>query len=207
MERLATAKSSDYIRFARLLAQDITDIANIMQANPQRRCKLGEDGLTDEIVLGLSVAGYDASHDRASGGHVDVTVKLGGHSWIGEAKKDSKYDEGYKQLITRYRPASGNFSHNHGGMLLYFTGKSDLIAHRDVWHSKFMNAFQRTYPDLETISCEYSDYAFYSRHKHPVSGKPFVVRHLVVGLQFHPQDASAVASAARRQQKAKRKKS
>jgi hypothetical protein len=200
-QRIAIAKSTDYTQFAHLLTQDITDIANLMQANPQRRSKQGEDGLTDEIVLALNVAGYDASHDRSSGGHVDVTVKLGCHSWIGEAKKDSKYDEGYKQLVSRYRPASGNFKHNHAGMLLYYTGKSDLIAHRDAWYRKFVSTFQHKYRGLQFVYCGFSDYAFFSKHRHPVSGKEFIVRHLVIGLQFHPEDASARASKSRKKRR------
>ncbi|MDN4052249.1 hypothetical protein QPK32_04110 [Massilia sp. YIM B02763] len=197
-ERNVIAGKSEYEPFVELLYTDINDLINHMQANPQRRHALGEDSLTEELIMGLSVAGYDASHDTSAGGHVDITVKLGPHSWIGEAKKDQKYSDGYRQLVTRYRPASGNFDHNHGGMLLYCTSQTDLLTLRQRWKEKFEEDFKGSYSPLNITDCSKSRYAFYSSHKHPVSGHDWVVRHMLVGLQFVPQDASARGVQARK---------
>jgi len=197
-ERNAVAGQAAYEPFVKLLYTDLNDLINHMQANPQRRHELGEDSLTDEIIMGLSVAGYDASHDTSAGGHVDVTVKLGPHSWIGEAKKDQKFSDGYRQLVTRYRPASGNFEHNHGGMLLYCTTQTDLLTLRQRWKDKFKEDFDEVYKPLDIVDCDTSRYAFVSSHKHPVSGSDWIVRHMLVGLQFKPEDASARSSAKRR---------
>jgi len=202
LQRGAVSASKDYIAFVKLLYLDIDDISNTLQSNPQRRHRLSEDGISDEIVSNLGTAGYDASQDTSSGGHVDITVRLGKHTWIGEAKKDQKFDEGFLQLSTRYTPASGNFKHNHGGMLLYCTRGPDLLTMRAKWLKKLsgMRGFRR----LETIDCPESDFAFFSRHVHPVSGKHFIVRHLLIGLHFRPQDASARRSAKSRTRRPRR---
>ena len=196
-ERNVVAGQAAYEPFIKLLYTDLNDLINHMQANPQRRHSLSEDTLTDEIIMGLSVAGYDATHDTSAGGHVDVTVKLGPHSWIGEAKKDQKFSDGYRQLVTRYRPASGNFEHNHGGMLLYCTTQTDLLTLRQRWKDKFKQDFESIYSPLSIMDCGLSRYSFVSSHKHPVSGDDWVVRHMLIGLQFSPQDASARSSAKR----------
>lgn len=193
--RNIVAGQPDYLPFVNLLYEDLNDLIHHLQANPQRRHRLSEDSLTEEIITGLSVAGYNAAHDRSAGGHVDITIHLGPHTWIGEAKKDSKFSDGYRQLISRYRPASGNFEHNHGGMILYHTQKADLVTRRENWIRQFKKDFSETYNSLKVEDCAISRFAFISKHKHPVSGLEYVVRHMLVGLQFFPMDASARASA------------
>lgn len=208
-QREAMSRSKNYVGFVQLLYADLDDIINTFQANPQKRNQDGEDRITEELVSNLGTAGYDASHDTASGGHVDLTVKLGRHSWIGEAKKDAKFDEGFKQLSDRYRPASGNFHHNHGGMLLYYCKGADVTTQLDRWRKKLPTVTYKNgikFKKLETIDCPTSEFSFFSRHMHNVTGKYFIVRHMAVGLQFEPSDASGRnvrAKAAKRISKAK----
>jgi hypothetical protein len=197
-QRNAIAEDPDYSKFVVLLYHDLDDLIHHLQANPQRRHQAGEDALTDQIVMGLHCMGYDASHDKSSGGHVDLTIELGPHTWIGEAKKNSKYSEGYRQLVSRYRPASGNFDHNHAGLILYSNKKTDLLSQRNTWLSKFKADFSGVYSPISYSACPISSYAFFTDHKHPVSGKPFWVRHMMVGLHFSPTDASARASRGRK---------
>lgn len=207
MRREAVSIGEDYQPFVDLLYEDISAILNTFQANPQRRHEFGEDAITDELVSNLSTAGYEAWHDVSAGGHVDVTVKLGKHTWIGEAKKDQKFDEGYLQLITRYRPLSGNFDHNHGGMLLYCTTKATLKVQVERWKEKFVLTFSNEYPNFKTWDCPSSKFAFFSSHDHPITGYPYIVRHMLVGLHFEPQDASGRRSRSPKTAKAPRKKS
>jgi len=197
-ERIAISMSTDFDAFIRLLYEDLDSIINTFQANPQHRHKDGEDRLTEELVSNLGTAGYDASHDTSAGGHVDVTVKLGSHSWIGEAKKNSKFDEGFKQLSTRYRPVSGNFKHNHGGMILYYCSGADITTQLSRWRKKIPSLGFR---NLTTDDCPVNEYAFYSTHTHDVTGKDFKVRHMAVGLIFNPIDRSARLSAAKQLEK------
>lgn len=195
---MAVSVGTDYAAFVDLLYEDMTAILNTFQANPQRRSTFGEDAITDELVSNLSTAGYNAYHDVSAGGHVDVTVQLGTHSWIGEAKKDQKFDEGYLQLVTRYRPVTGNFDHNHGGMLLYCTTSATLKDQVERWKQKFKTTFEAQYADFKMWDCPTNRFAFFSSHDHPLSGYPYVVRHMLVGLHFAPQDASARKSVARK---------
>jgi hypothetical protein len=189
--RNVVAGQKEYQPFIDILYLDLSDLINHLQANPQRRHHLSEDSLTEEIITGLSVAGYNASHDRSSGGHVDITIQLGPHTWIGEAKKDKKFSDGYRQLIARYRPASGDFEHNQGGMILYHTQRTDLLTRRSNWVKQFKKDFSEIYSPVHVEDCPKSRFAFITRHKHPVSGLDYTVRHMMVGLQFFPTDASA----------------
>ncbi|MBI3728694.1 MAG: hypothetical protein HY254_10250 [Burkholderiales bacterium] len=187
-ERIALLYSENYDSFIKLLYKDLDGLINQFQANPQNRNKKNEDGLTEEFVTNLCTAGYTASHDTSSGGHVDITVRIGVHSWIGEAKKDSKFDEGFKQLCTRYRPASGNFEHNHAGMLLYLCKGPNILKRKKAWEKKLKTL---DFESISTYDCKENLNHFYSSHVHDVTGREFIVRHMPVALQFTPTDASA----------------
>lgn len=212
-QREAVAESNDYHQFIDLLYQDLDDIFNKMQSSPKRRAQRDEDGITDEIVIVLSSIGYDADHDKDLGGHVDVTVELGAHSWIGEAKKDSKFNEGFLQLTTRYRHPSGNFEHSHGGMLLYFADQTaNIQTLTKRWRAKFEDKeFRAMFCEEENIdkvvieNCQKRPQtAFYTKHIHNVTGNEFVVRHMSMALMFHPQDISGRQTAARKAAKAEK---
>lgn len=201
------AHSKNYDSFIELLYEDLDSIIEDFQSNPQRRHADSEDRLTEEMVGNLNTAGYTASHGTAAGGHVDFTVMLGGKdlTWIGEAKKDQKFDEGFLQLSTRYRPAGGNLSHNQAGMVLYCCKPPNLTQRRTTWMEKVLGMPQ--FEKLSAYDCPKNKFFFYTTHTHELTGQAFIVRHMFVGLIWEPKDASALAVKARAEAKAAKPKS
>lgn len=110
--RLKISEEGTYQEFMEQLYDDIDESIYALQASRELRQNDGEDRISQDILIGLSRQGYLATHDGKTGGHVDLTVRLGDHSWIGEAKKDGNFQEGFLQLTTRYVQASGNFAHD-----------------------------------------------------------------------------------------------
>lgn len=190
LKRLSAATSHDYQRFVQYLYEEIKHIFELLQTNPQRRLKDWEDRITDEVVSNLNTAGYQATHDQSSGGHVDVTVTSMGLTWIGEAKKYSSVTnvfEGFQQLSTRYRPASGNFEHNHGGLLIYITDKPDAKKLMTDWKNHLGD---KSIGGYESRECTENYLSFISEHTHDVTGMPFIVRHIPLLLHQDPKDKS-----------------
>lgn len=204
LRRSEVANSKDYSAFIELLYEDLDSIIKDFQANPQRRSKDSEDRLTEEMVGYLNTSGYSAYHGTSSGGHVDLTVMLGRElTWIGEAKKDQKFHEGFLQLSTRYRPAGGDFSHNQAGMILYCCKPPDLLSRRTSWIKKVSGMAQ--FKELTAYDCPKNRYMFYTKHIHEVTGEDFIVRHMFVGLIWEPKDASARGAKARAAENSKLK--
>lgn len=178
-----------YEGFISVLYKELDDVIQTLQANPELRQNDQEDRLTIDIVNLLNQAGYDASHETKSGGHVDITVKFRGMFWFGEAKIHSTYDhllEGFKQLCTRY--TRGDINQDHGGVLLYIKQKNAKSV-MDRWKEHLS---EQNYPDYESSPCATRPLSFFSKHTHDVSGLPFNVRHMPVMLYFNPQDKSAM---------------
>lgn len=199
--RVATNKN-DYDGFVDCLYEQIDHIFSSFQAAPQRRCNDSEDKITDDLVVNLRTAGFDANHDQDSGGHVDVTVKAGDLTWIGEAKIYRQINdiyEGFLQLTTRYRPASGNFDHNKAGMLIYLTTKPNAKAQIDTWRAHIRSKNIDGYQDRD---CPKNRLAFHSEHTHEVSGLPFFIRHMPLMLYHQPQDKSGRSRKTRSTKKA-----
>ncbi|XJC73326.1 hypothetical protein ACHFCA_21470 [Delftia tsuruhatensis] len=157
-----------------------------MQSTVEMRQKDGEDRITTDILSKLKVDGYQATHDSKTGGHVDLSIRLGDeHSWIGEAKKDGNFKEGFLQLTSRYVQASGNFAHNHGGILLYLVKTPDAKSRLTGW---------RQTVESEGATCEdcaKNVLAFYSTHKLAGSGTDLKIRTMAVALYHKPLDKSA----------------
>ena len=149
-----------------------------------------EDRLSAEVLGGLSIFGYDAVADGKTGGHVDLSVKMGEFSWIGEAKKDGNFHEGFLQLTTRYVPASGNFAHNQGGLLFYMIKSPDARGKLNTWRDDL------TGKGHACVDCTRNQLAFYSDHKIESSGTNFKVRTMGIALYHRPKDKSARTSAA-----------
>lgn len=133
LRRVKISEEGTYEEFADQLYADIDLLIYRMQAGRELRQKDDEDRLSADILLGLGVMGYDAVSDGKSGGHVDLSVKMGQFSWIGEAKKDGNFQEGFLQLTSRYVPASGNYSHNQAGLLFYLVKTKDARAKLATW--------------------------------------------------------------------------
>ena len=192
---LRRAKISDegsYDDFVEQLYEDIDDLIYRMQAGRELRQTDSEDRLSADILSGLSQHGYIATPDSKTGGHVDISVTLGDFAWIGEAKKDDNFYEGFLQLTTRYVTASGNYLHNQGGLIFYMVKAPDARGKLDIWRNE-LAAKGDTCTD-----CSHNILAFYSTHKLEGSGTNFKVRTMGVTLYHHPKDKSARISAAKK---------
>lgn len=201
LRRKAVSRSGEYRQFVDILYDDIDVCLREFQKSPELRQKDSEDRLTEELNVQLRRLGYDATHDTSAGGHVDITVKLGTLSWIGEAKKDQKFIEGFRQLTTRYRPASGNPDHNAFGLILYLVKDGARVKDKlKAWRMKMQKEGLEQYKDWD---CPRNSFAFYSAHIADWSGMPVFIRHMMVGMHHDPQDASARATKARAAAKAK----
>jgi hypothetical protein len=185
------AATGTYQEFVSLLYEDLDCCINGLQSIANAVQKDGEDRLTFDLILPLRQLGYRATHDAMSGGHVDITVHHGAHSWIAEAKLDWEIDEGLKQLTTRYIAASGDPSHDHGGLIFYLK-REDANAIMLGWRAK-MEAMGHQCSD-----CLQSRLAFYSEIKLKGTGLPYVVRSMAVSLFWEPQDESGKKTRARR---------
>lgn len=188
MSMLAEGELS-YKDFIEQLYSDLDDAIYRLQKNRELHQKSSEDLLSNWILDNLNTRGYDAVHEGKTGGHVDLTIKLGTYSWIGEAKKDGNYEGGFQQLSTRYITASGNFKHEHGGLIFY------LVKIKNA--KQVLKNWQDTLTERKIIcrDCENNALAFYSDHVLEGSGTGFYVRSMAVSLYHQPQDASGIRTA------------
>ena len=192
LRRARISDEGPYDEFIDQLYLDIDQVINRMQAGRELRQDDGEDRLSGDILLGLDLLGYDTVADAKTGGHVDLSIKLGPFSWIGEAKKDGNFQEGFLQLSTRYVPASGNYNHNQGGLLFYLVDTKNARGTLDTWRDAL------TTQGHACVACPRNPLAFYSDHTLEGSGLPFKIRTMGVTLYHKPQDKSARASAKRK---------
>lgn len=192
MRRHLISTSGTYDEFIHQLYLDIDEQIFDMQAGRELRQNDGEDRLSADILCGLRRHGYLAAPDTKTGGHVDLSVALGSFSWIGEAKKDGNFQEGFLQLTSRYVPASGNYSHNQGGLIFYLVQSHDARGKLDSWR----DSLEET--GLACVDCQQNALAFYSNHKLEGSGTNFKIRTMGVTLFHQPKDRSARNSAAKK---------
>lgn len=178
-----------YCEFVDQLYLDIDQLIYNMQSAPELRQKDSEDRLSGEILQGLRLLGYDAYPDGKSGGHVDMTVKMAGYSWLGEAKKDGNFEEGLLQLTTRYRTASGNFNHNQAGLVFYMVQSSNAKNLLSNWSDKLKAQ------NCAPVPCKNNALAYFSDHTVDGAGTELKVRTMGVSLYHKPKDKSARASA------------
>lgn len=192
LRRYLVAQRGKYIDFIDQLYVDLDSCINGLRTIVEQVQDDGEDRLTADLILQLRQQGYSAHHDAKAGGHVDLSVASGPHTWIGEAKLNWKIDEGMKQLTTRYVAASGDPNHDHGGLLFYLTKSADAKATLDKWRKQLESE------STPCRDCPTNRLAFYSTIKLPGTGLPYQVRSMAVSLYFKPQDASGKATATRR---------
>lgn len=178
-----------YKEFVEQLYLDMDEIIFDMQTSPELRHTDSEDRLSSDILQALRLFGYVAYPDGKTGGHVDMTVKAAKYSWIGEAKKDGNFTEGLKQLVTRYKTASGNFKHDQAGLVFYMCKSPDASKLMGSWSSK-LKALK-----CAPKQCTNNALAYFSTHKVLGPGTPLQVRTMGVSLYHKPQDKSAVNSA------------
>lgn len=193
------AEEGTYDEFIEQLYCDIDAEIYALQASREMRQDDSEDRITLDILVGLNRHGYYATHDSKTGGHVDLSIRLGAHSWIGEAKKDGNFQEGYLQLTSRYVQSSGNYAHNHGGLLLYLINSADAASVLERWGAKLTNN------GCIRTKCPKNILAFYSTHKLEGSGTNLIIRSMAVALYHRPLDKSARNSKTNQSRRVKKK--
>jgi hypothetical protein len=192
IRRQMLGEGGTYQEFIDQLYSDIDESIYELQATRELRQNDSEDRISLDIMVGLKRHGYNATHDSKTGGHVDLSVRIGPHSWIGEAKKDGNFQEGLLQLTSRYVQASGNYAHDQGGLLFYLVKTVDALGKLNAWRS------QLTDDGHPSADCSKSKLAFYSTHKLEGSGTGFKIRSMAVSLFHRPLDKSARNSAAKK---------
>jgi hypothetical protein len=197
IRRELLGEGGTYEEFIEQLYADIDESIYALQSTREHRQEDGEDRISLDILLGLKRQGYQATHDTKTGGHVDLSVRLGTHSWIGEAKKDGNFHEGYLQLTSRYVQASGNYAHDQGGLLFYMVQSADALGKLNAWRTKL------TTDGYTCSDCTKNKLAFYFTHKLAGSGTDFKIRSMAVALYHQPLDKSARTSAAKKAAKLK----
>lgn len=197
IRRAMLGEGGTYQEFIDQLYEDIDESIYALQATRELRQDDGEDRITLDILVGLNRQGYQATHDSKTGGHVDLSVRLGAHSWIGEAKKDGNFHEGYLQLTSRYVQASGNYAHDQGGLLFYMVQSADALGKLTGWRTTL------TADGHACVDCFKNKLAFYSTHKLAGSGTDFKIRSMAVALYHQPLDKSARNSAVKKAAKKK----
>lgn len=185
IRRAMLVDGGTYEEFIAQLYEDIDESIHALQATRELRQEDGEDRISSDILAGLNRQGYQATHDSKTGGHVDLSVRLGAHSWIGEAKKDGNFYEGYLQLTSRYVQASGNYAHDQGGLLFYLVQSADALGKLNAWRTKL------TTEGYNCSDCTKSKLSFYSTHRLAGSGTDLKIRSMAVTLYHRPLDKSA----------------
>jgi hypothetical protein len=180
-----------YDKFIQVLYKDIDKIIYQLQENSELLQSDTEDRLTLSILHGLRCMGYSASHEQKIGGHVDLAVKKGNFTWIGEAKIHSDYEylwQGFQQLTTRY--STGDDNQSDGGLLIYIrTRNAKQVVQK--WQEHLTT---KSLPGYSIQPCKIRNLGFFSIHTHQRSGCDFKVRHMPVILYFNPQDKSGLKS-------------
>ncbi len=194
-----TAPTSHEVFVGRLYTE-IRACLDALQRDAHQVAGDDEEKLSGHLIRQLAAAGYDASADTSSRGHVDLTVRVSTDQvflWLGEAKKH-KQDYGYlhdglRQLLDRY--ATGR--EPAGGMVIYITQPkaTDILGR---WRKKVEDEKHCEYVETKKVA----DLDFCSSHTHVGSGLIVDVTHFAVVLHFEPTDEAARKKAARATKKA-----
>ena len=183
--RLSSRKLVDtYDKFVKILYEDIDEIIQDIQENPELRKDDAEDRLTIEILTNLNRLGYTVTHGTKVGGHTDLLVKYKGYKWISESKiyRGNEYLwGGFLQLTERY--SIGDDCQKDGGILIYLK-ESDAARVMKNWGNHLESQNLENY---EYHPCPKNSLYFFSKYKHTKSGLIFTVRHMIVLLYFKPQ--------------------
>lgn len=146
----------------------------------------GEDQITFHIISQFDSHGFNCSHDKQIGGHVDIVVEHEEYLWFGEAKIHTSYptlQKGWAQLTTRYMTGVAN--EDQGAFLIYNFNKNAAKVTRE-WR-EVMTSF---YPDVRLGATE-DDLNFVSTGTHEGTGRTFTIDHYNIPLYFDPKDKSS----------------
>ena len=170
------------MRVFSLSSYEISSIVRDLEESAQYRKNDSEDRITVDIVHMLHRAGYDATHDTDSRGHIDLRVKNGAFIWLGEAKIHKGYDwilEGLKQLHTRYSTGKEDGS----GILIYIKG-SNARAVMEEWRKRLEAGNECHLKETRDGS---EKLTFWSLHQHEGSGLEISTKHIGISLFYNPQ--------------------
>ncbi|TRO08205.1 hypothetical protein EQ836_24710 [Ectopseudomonas mendocina] len=145
---------------------------------------LDEDQLTYKITDQFEELGFNVSHDKQVGGHVDILIEHEEYLWSGEAKKHSGYsklEQGWFQLTTRYMTGMPN---ENAGSFFIYNFNQDAISVTTAWR-KFL---ADSHPSVEQGEVE-GGLHFASRTKHEGTGLPILINHYNIPLYHDPKDA------------------
>lgn len=176
----------DHETRVRALQKAMDYACNELERNKNIYQNAGEELITVQICSMLRMAGFQAAHDTAVGGHTDVVVSGDDNFlWLAEAKEHSCYawlDKGFQQLCTRY--STGVPGQDHGEIIVYcFVENARRVLAK--WREQLVlrNAGVKTCD----APCG-NPLVFFSKHEHPSSGLDFHVRHKAVALYWSPAD-------------------
>lgn len=172
-----------YTDFVRLVHRGICASISKMQTNRRELASLKENPLTLYMLGPLTGMGFDASFDKSSSGHCDITVEaFGVLTWLGEAKiyrSRSWLAQGYDQLTTRYA-AGGPFC-STGGLIIY-DFDANCSARATQWEDHFVKTYKLNVIDRPADSPS----SFTSECILAGTGTTYSVRHFFVPLHYAP---------------------
>lgn len=166
-----------------LINKKIDLIKNHMEKDSRNYRDMSEDEISSILVTGLTCSGFDADHDSARSGHVDIIVKhpRTGIEWYAEAKiwKGVRYlSGGFDQLFTRY--CSNNPGWENGAIFVYYKDPAKMSDVRDKWKGELSES--------QIINCPLDDKSsFITRHSKVATGTPYNIRHTFFSLFYDPK--------------------
>lgn len=192
----------DYSSFVDSLYYAIENIILVNLESKRNSIVADENQISEFIVLSLYCLKYDATRETSNNGNVDITVKLGEYTWLGEAKifhDNSRLMDGFRQLTTRYSTAS-NLNANQGGYLIYNfrAGTKRLI---DSYKAVSKIQFEIEFDDFKITDCKAHPLRHYTSHNETSSGLKYTVKHIPFSFHFDPQDKSGKTSKDSRDEK------
>ena len=185
---------SSYGNFKQYIRSELDYAIQKLEQNGNRiNFDLTEDQLTLFLLSNLEnrYIGLHASHEVNQRGHCDITVKLGGFVWHGEAKKHtSGYSylfKGYSQLTERY--STGTVNSASGGLIIY-TKNQSCSAMMAQWEKHLTKCAPKIHAckQINIIACKDNPLVFYSNHEHTATKLGYEVIHYPVVLYHKPID-------------------
>ncbi len=194
-------KNVSYQYFIEVLYEKLDNIFAKLENSRDKIFSHDEDAITGLIAARLEEIGFNTSEQTKQNGSVDLTVELGGHKWIAEAKiaySNSKILEGLLQLLTRYVTRD-----EKAGLLIYIKKPKsiDVVKNWDGFlkNSKSLESYiAKKNPELQDdLNCIFSNVKttshtpmiLSSRHN-LVRGTEINIRHFCADLYYNPADSS-----------------
>ena len=156
-------KPLTYQEFIDKLIVKLTNILARLEEGAKRLCKLGEDGITYNILIAMEqIPQFTATHEEFSNGRVDLTISHSGYSGkISKVKFEAKLWKGLKYNLNGFDQLLGYLTRwDHGGTLTYFRGQncddsfsnlvSNIVEQYNGAKGRNDNRFASTYHTLDS---------------------------------------------------------